>query len=444
MDSCKIERVEVRDVRFPTSDFQDGSDAVHKDPDYSCVYVVLHTSSARVPEGHGFTFTLGRGNEVILACVNAFTPYIVGRTLGSIVGDWVGFVTALTAESQLRWLGPEKGVVHMAVGAILNAAWDMYAKWEGKPLWKLLVDMPAEELVGAVDFHWIRDELTPELALELLRNEEAGVAAREAEMHQTGFPAYTTSAGWLGYSDEKIRRLVAEYIDQGHEHFKIKVGADLEDDLRRAAVVRDAIGPDRTLMMDANQRWEVDEAVTNMKQLAKFNPYWIEEPTNPDDVLGHARIARELAPLNVGVATGEVCSNRVMFKQLLQANAIKFCQIDTCRVAGVNELLAILLLCKKFGVAVCPHAGGVGLCEYVRHITIFNYIRVSASLKDSICESTTHLHEHFEDPWLMERGHYMPPTMAGYGTMKRASIDEFEFPHGPVHRKRAAAVQSKL
>jgi L-fuconate dehydratase len=330
----------------------------------------------------------------------------------------------------------------MACGAIINAAWDLYAKYEGKPLWKLLADMSPEELVGAVDFHWITDALTPEEAIAMLKEQQPTKTAREAEMLRDGFPAYTTSAGWLGYSDEKIKALCEEYMAEGHNYFKMKVGSDIDDDMRRASILREAIGPDRTLMMDANQKWDVDEAIVNMKRLAKvqhthctlhtvtlytvhyilyaihlytphlyatlthhtpqYNPWWIEEPTNPDDILGHAKIAAALAPLDIGVATGEVCHNRVMFKQLLQAKAIKFCQIDTCRVGGINELLAILLLAKKFNVAVCPHAGGVGLCEYVRHICVFDYIAIAGTLEDRICESTTHLHEHFYDPVRVE------------------------------------------
>eukprot|EP00935_MAST-01C_sp_MAST-1C-sp1_P001704 g1704.t1 len=414
MEDVVIERLEYRDVRFPTSDLLDGSDAVHKDPDYSVVYVIAHTSKQGL-EGHGMTFTLGRGNEVIMKCVEAFVPLVVGKTLGSIVQDWVGFVTSLTAESQLRWIGPEKGVVHMAAGAIINAAWDLYAKFEGKPLWKLLVDMSPEELVGAVDFHWITDALTPEEAVTMLKELQPTKTGREAEM-------------------------LKEYMAEGMNHFKMKVGSDIEDDLRRAAILRETIGPDRTLMMDANQKWDVGEAIENMKRLAEYKPWWIEEPTNPDDILGHAKIAEELAPYGIGVATGEVCHNRVMFKQLLQAKAIKFCQIDTCRVGGVNELLAILLLAKKFEVAVCPHAGGVGLCEYVRHISIFDYISVSGSLEDRICESTTHLHEHFYDPVIVRDGKYLAPVEPGYATMKRGSMFDYEFPTGSIHVQR----QSKL
>jgi len=373
---------------------------------------------------------------VILECVKAFIPIVKGLTLAAIVNDWVSFVTSLTADSQLRWLGPEKGVIHLATGAIVNAAWDLYAKFEQKPLWKLLSDMTPEELVNAVDFHWITDALTKDEALSILRQQRATRSAREAEMVQDGFPAYTTSAGWLGYSDDKIRSLCRQYIGEGMKHFKMKVGANLQDDMRRAAILREEIGPDRKLMMDANQRWDVNEAIANMKQLAKYNPWWIEEPTNPDDILGHATIAKALKPLGIGVATGEVCHNRVMFKQLLQADAIKFCQIDTCRVAGINELLAILLMAKKFGVAVCPHAGGVGLCEYVRHISIFDYICISGSLEDRICESTSHLHEHFYDPVVIQNGRYLAPKAPGYATAKMDSLLQYEFPHGPVHVNR--------
>ncbi|HEX6070699.1 MAG TPA: enolase C-terminal domain-like protein, partial [Longimicrobiaceae bacterium] len=329
-------------------------------------------------------------------------------------------------DSQLRWVGPEKGVIHLATAAVVNAVWDLYAKAEGKPLWRLLAEMSPEEIVGCVDFRYITDALTPEEALEILRRQEPTRSAREAEMLRDGYPAYTTSAGWLGYPDEQIRRLCREGIAGGWSHFKIKVGRDLRDDVRRAAIIREEIGPERKLMMDANQVWDVGEAIASMRELARFDPWWIEEPTSPDDVLGHAAIARAVAP--IGVATGEHCQNRVIFKQLMQAGAIRFCQIDSCRLGGVNEVLAVLLMAAKFGIPVCPHAGGVGLCEYVQHLSIFDYICVSGSLEDRIVEYVDHLHEHFEDPVVIRAGRYMPPTAPGYSiTMKAESRAKYKW-----------------
>jgi L-fuconate dehydratase len=417
----------ARDIRFPTSENLDGSDAMNQAPDYSAAYVILKTDTDL--EGHGFTFTIGRGNELCVAAIEALAPLVVGRTLESFTRDMGSFWRHLTGDSQLRWVGPEKGVIHLATAAVVNAVWDLYAKSERKPLWKLLSDMGSEELVSCVDFRYITDAITPDEALELLRENEASRPEREREMLSGGFPAYTTSAGWLGYPDEKVRRLSREAVNAGWGHVKIKVGLDIEDDIRRARVVREEIGPDRRLMLDANQVWEVDEAIENVKRLAEFDPYWIEEPTSPDDVLGHAAIARAVAP--VGVATGEHCQNRVLFKQLLRADAISFCQIDACRLGGVNEVIAVLLMAKKFGVPVCPHAGGVGLCEYVQHISIFDYIAVGASLEDRILEYVDHLHEHFVDPVRIEGGGYVPPSSPGYSIeMKRASLDAYEFPNG--------------
>jgi L-fuconate dehydratase len=329
-------------------------------------------------------------------------------------------------ESQIRWLGPEKGIIHMAAGAVVNAVWDLYAKAEGKPLWKLLIDMSPEELIGCVDFRYITDALTHEEALDILQRNAPTRAEREKKILRTGFPAYTSSAGWSGYSDENIRHLCRDGIANGWRNFKIKVGADIPNDVRRAAIVREEIGPERKLMLDANQLWEVTEAIDNMRQFARFDPWWIEEPTSPDDVLGHAKIAKAIAP--IGVATGENCPNRVVFKQLMQADAIKFCQIDSCRLGGVNEVLSVLLLAAKFGIPVCPHAGGVGLCEYVQHLSIFDYIYVSASLENRLAEYVDSLHEHFFEPVVIKDGHYMPPTLPGYSiTMKPESLDEFEW-----------------
>jgi L-fuconate dehydratase len=429
--SITITGVVARDIRFPTSENLDGSDAMNQAPDYSAAYVVLETDSPEGLEGHGLTFTIGRGNELCVAAIEALAPLVVGETLESFTGDMGAFWRRITGDSQLRWVGPEKGVIHLATAAVVNAVWDLYAKSEGKPLWKLLVDMSPEEIVSCIDFRYTTDAITPEEALAILRENEPTKVAREEEMLRDGFPAYTTSTGWLGYDDEKLRRLCREAVQAGWTHFKMKVGTNAEDDVRRAALIREEIGPERKLMMDANQVWDVGESVENMQRLKEFDPWWIEEPTSPDDVLGHALIARAVAP--VGVATGEHCQNRVVFKQFLQAEAISFCQIDACRLGGVNEVLSVLLMAKKFGVPVCPHAGGVGLSEYVQHLSIFDYVYVSASLESRILEYVDHLHEHFLDPVKIQNGRYMPPEMPGYSIeMKPESLDEFEFPAGRV------------
>jgi L-fuconate dehydratase len=427
-----ITRVDVHDIRFPTSRRLDGSDAMNVDPDYSAAYVVLRTNRDGL-EGHGLTFTIGRGNELCVAAVQALAPLVAGLTMDQIRSDMAGFWRRMVGDSQLRWVGPEKGVIHLATAALVNAVWDLYAKVEGKPLWKLLADMSPQEIVSCVDFRYLTDALTPDEAVAILRRASSSRGAREAEMLRDGYPAYTTSAGWLGYSDEKIRRLCREGMAQGWSHFKIKVGRDLRDDLRRSAIIREEIGPHRKLMMDANQVWDVSEAISAMRELARFDPWWIEEPTSPDDVLGHAAIATAIAP--IGVATGEQCQNRVVFKQLMQASAIRFCQIDSCRLGGVNEVLAVLLLAAKFGIPVCPHAGGVGLCEYVQHLAIFDYIAVSASLDDRIVEYVDHLHEHFIHPVIIRGGRYMPPTAPGYSiTMHPESLATYAYPHGAAWR----------
>jgi len=419
------------DVRFPTSRSLAGSDAMHTTPDYSAAYVVLKTDAGDHLEGHGLTFTLGRGTEVCVAAINALAPIVVGRTLESITSDMRGFWRAITGEQQLRWIGPEKGAIHLASAALINAVWDLYAKVEGKPLWKLLADMTPQQLVSCIDFRYISDALTPEEALAILERMAPTRAVREAEMLRAGYPAYTTSAGWLGYSDEKLRTLCREAVAAGWSHVKMKVGQRIDDDVRRARIVREEIGPQRHLMMDANQVWEVGDAIANVRRLAEFDPYWIEEPTSPDDVLGHATIARAIAPIKV--ATGEHCQNRVMFKQLFQAEAIGFCQLDACRLGGLNEVLAVLLLAAKFGVPVCPHAGGVGLCEYVQHVSLFDYIAVSGSLENRVLEYVEHLHEHFLDPVVIRDGCYVPPQLPGWSvTMRPESIQEFEFPSGPA------------
>ncbi|HVR70415.1 MAG TPA: L-fuconate dehydratase [Vicinamibacteria bacterium] len=426
----KITDVVARDIRFPTSHERDGSDAMNVG-DYSAAYVVLETDGGL--EGHGLTFTNGRGNELCVAAIRALAHHVRGKTLEDITTGFRAFWRSLTQDPQLRWLGPEKGILHMSTGAVVNAVWDLWAKQQGKPLWKLLVDMSPEELVATIDFSYLSDVLTPEQAVEILRRQAPGRAAREAEMRREGFPAYTTSTGWLGYSDEKVARLAREAMAEGWDHFKIKVGRDLDGNLRRAALMRELIGPARKLMMDANQCWDVGEAISHIKALARFDPWWIEEPTCADDVLGHAAIARAVAP--IGVATGEVCQNRVMFKQLMQAGAIRFCQVDTCRTGGVNEVVTVLLLAARFGLPVCPHAGGVGLCEYAQHIAIFDYVAVSGTLQDRMLEYVDHLHEHFVDPVRTRRGRYLAPEAPGYSiAIKPQSLDDHEFPTGRVWR----------
>jgi L-fuconate dehydratase len=430
----QITAVDAFDIRFPTSRESIGSDAMNLDPDYSAAYCILRTDTDL--EGHGLTFTIGRGNDLCVAAIRSLAPLVIGRSLESFTDDMGAFWTMITGDSQLRWLGPEKGVIHLATAALVNAVWDLWAKSEQKPVWKLLSSMTPEQLVSCIDFRYITDALTPAEALTILRRNEDSRGAREAEMLARGYPAYTTSAGWLGFSDSQLESLCKEALANGWTHFKIKVGRDPKDDIRRCAIIRKQIGS-RPLMMDANQRWDVGEAIAHMKELARFDPWWIEEPTSPDDVLGHATIRKAIAP--VGVATGEHCQNRIVFKQLMQAGAIDFCQIDSCRLGGVNEVLAVLLMAAKFGIPVCPHAGGVGLCEYVQHLSIFDYVCVSASLENRVIEFVDHLHEHFIDPVTMSHGRYMPPSQPGYSIqMKPASLHDYQFPDGPVWRKSAA------
>ena len=425
----RIVGVEARDVRFPTSRWLDGSDAMHTDPDYSAAYVILTTDADDGLEGHGLTFTSGRGTEVCVAAIDALAPIVVGRTLEEIFADMRGFWRALTSDSQLRWLGPEKGVIHLATAAVVNAVWDLWAKTERKPLWKLLADMSPEELVGCVDFRYIEDAITPAEAIDLLRDGRRDTDTREAEMRAHGYPAYTTSAGWLGYDDEKVERLVHEAMADGFSHVKLKVGSDLDADDRRAALIRRVLGSSGRLMMDANQVWGVDEAIAAMGRLGRHDPWWIEEPTSPDDVLGHARIRASISPIRV--ATGEHIQNRVIFKQLFQAEAIDVCQLDACRVGGVNETIAILLLAAKFGIPVCPHAGGVGLCEYVQHLAIFDYVAVSGSLDNRVVEWVDHLHEHFVDPAVVRGGRYVAPLVPGYSIeMLPESLERYAYPDG--------------
>jgi L-fuconate dehydratase len=428
-----ITAVDVADVRFPTSRSLDGSDAMNPDPDYSAAYVVIRTDDADGLEGHGLTFTIGRGTEVVVAGVRALEPLVLGRSTEELFADMGAFWRSLVGDSQLRWIGPEKGVIHLATAAVVNAAWDLFAKRAGKPLWRLLVEMSPRQIVDLVDFRYISDALTPDEAVALLEGLEPTRAARIDELVRDGYPAYTTSVGWLGYDDAKIRRLCREALADGWSMFKLKVGADVEDDMRRMRIVREEIGPDRRLAVDANQRWDVDQAIDWMARLARFDPYWIEEPTSPDDILGHATIARRVAPILV--ATGEHVHNRIMFKQLLQAQAIGICQIDSCRLGGVNEVIAVLLLAARFRVPVCPHAGGVGLCELVQHLSAFDYVAVSGSLDGRVIEYVDHLHQHFLDPVVVRNGRYELPRLPGYSAqMRPESLARYAFPGGAEWR----------
>jgi L-fuconate dehydratase len=432
LNDLKITNVRVIDLRFPTSREQIGSDAVNKDPDYSAAYCILETDQGL--NGYGLTFTLGRGTELCVQAVRYLSRYVIGRTLSSIAEDFSAFSRCLTDDSQFRWLGPEKGVIHLATAALINAVWDLYARAQGKPLWQLLASMEPEQIATAIDFRYISDALTREEAIALLRERRAGVDSRLKRLKADGYPAYTTSVGWFGFSDEKIERLCDEALAEGWTHFKLKVGGSPAEDLRRARLVRQKIGPSRKLMMDANQKWDVEEAIARTRELAEMNPWWMEEPTSPDDILGHARIRREVP--RVRIATGEHCHNRVMFKQFMQAGAIDVCQIDSCRLGGVNENLAVILLAAKFNVPVCPHAGGVGLCEYVQHLSVFDYLCVSGAMDDRVVEFVDHLHEHFVDPVRIKNGHYLLPEKPGYSIeIYPETLNDFNFPDGRVWRQ---------
>jgi L-fuconate dehydratase len=429
LKSITITGVRVIDLRFPTSREHIGSDAVNKDPDYSAAYCILETDGTI--EGHGLTFTLGRGTELCVSALEYLARLVRGRTLESLTSDLNGFYLEITGDTQFRWLGPEKGVIHLACGALINAVWDLYAKAEGKPVWRLLAEMTPEQIVAAVDFRYIADAITPVEALDILRRGKHGQKERLEKLEANGYPAYTTSAGWFGFSDDEIRRLCREGIEDGWTHFKLKVGGNPQDDLRRGRIMCEEIGSNNRMMVDANQKWGVEEAIERTQQLAELKPWWMEEPTSPDDILGHARIRREVAPTRI--ATGEHCHNSVMFKQLLQAHSIDVCQIDSCRVAGVNENLAILLMAAKFGVPVCPHAGGVGLCEYVQHLAMFDYLSVSCSMEDRVIEYVDHLHEHFLHPVKIRRGHYLVPQAPGYSIeILPESLKGYSFPDGEV------------
>jgi L-fuconate dehydratase len=426
----RIVKAVTYDVRFPTSRSGAGSDALNTDPDYSAAYVALETDHPSGLAGHGLTFTIGRGTEVCVAAIDALAPHVVGATVEELVADLGGFWRRLVTDSQLRWLGPEKGVIHLATAAIVNAVWDLYAKLERKPVWKLLADMSPEQLVACIDFRYIDDALTPDEAIDILRRAESTKAERELTLLAEGFPAYTTSAGWLGYPEESLPDRARAALAEGFTHLKVKVGGDPESDLRRARIVREAIGPEHRLSLDANQAWGVVQAIDAIGALSEVDPWWIEEPTSPDDVLGHKRIRDAVAP--VRIATGEHVQNRVVFKQLLQAGAIDVCQVDCCRLGGVNEVLAVVLLAAKFGVPICPHAGGVGLCEYAQHVSMFDYVAVSGTFDDRVCEFVDHLHEHFVDPVRVVRGRYLAPTTPGYSIeIRPESLSEFAFPDGP-------------
>ena len=423
----RITGLRTADVRFPTSTMLDGSDAMNPDPDYSAAYVVVETDAGI--EGHGFTFTIGRGNDVQLAAIASLADHLRGRPLDRTLDDLGGIYRELIGDSQLRWLGPEKGIMHMAIGAVINALWDLRARRDGLPLWKLLAGLSSEELVDLIDFRYLTDALTPDDALALLQGRETGAAERIKEIDDFGYPAYTTSPGWLGYSDEKLSRLSREAVQAGFSMIKLKVGADLDDDRRRLQVARQAVGPDVPIAIDANQRWDVPEAIRQIHALGDL--YWVEEPTSPDDIIGHATIRRAVHP--VKIATGEHAHNRIMFKQLLQAGAVDVVQLDAARVAGVNENLAILLLAAKFGVPVCPHAGGVGLCELVQHLAMFDFARVSGSMEGRAIEYVDHLHEHFVDPVQIADGRYRAPSAPGFSAeLKPSALADHSYPDGRV------------
>ncbi len=420
----KITAVRTHDLRFPTSEGLDGSDAMNPDPDYSAAYVVLEVDGAH--EGHGLTFTIGRGNNICVTAIQAMEHLLVGVDLDWIREDMGRFWHHVTGDSQLRWIGPEKGAIHLATGAVVNAVWDLLAKEAGKPVWQLVSEMSAEEIVSLVDFRYLSDVLTRAEALEILRKAEPGKADRMSKLRAEGYPCYTTSAGWLGYSDEKLRRLCREARQAGFTHTKFKVGHNLQDDIRRLTIAREELGDEINIMIDANQVWEVDQAIDWIKKLAFANPLFIEEPTSPDDVLGHRKIRDKVAPIKV--ATGEMCQNRILFKQFIAHEAIDFVQIDSCRLGGLNEVLAVQLIAAKFGLPVWPHAGGVGLCEYVQHLSMIEYIAITGEKDSKRIEFVDHLHEHFVDPCVVENGAYRAPTKPGFSIeMKLDSIATYRF-----------------
>lgn len=420
-----ITDLEVLDVRFPTSSQLDGSDAMNPDPDYSAAYVILKTNQAEL-SGHGLTFTIGRGNEICCAAIEAMRHLVVGLNIDEVRANPAKMWRDLTSDSQLRWIGPDKGAMHLATGAVVNAVWDLWAKIEGKPVWQLVAEMSPEQLVECIDFRYLTDCITPEEALQLLTKQAEGKDERLQNLLAQGYPCYTTSAGWLGYSEEKLARLCQEAVDEGFNYIKLKVGRNLEEDKRRVQIARDIIGPERNLMIDANQIWERDEAIAWVKELAFAKPWFIEEPTSPDDVEAHRAIREAIKPIQV--ATGEMCQNRIMFKQFIMREAIDVVQIDACRMGGVNEVLAVLLMAAKYGLKVCPHAGGVGLCEYVQHLSMIDYLCFSATHEGRVTEYVDHLHEHFIEPCDIQNAAYMPPKLPGFSIeMKPESLQEYLF-----------------
>lgn len=432
--SNKITSLTAMDVRFPTSENLDGSDATNKDPDYSAAYIVIETEQGNT--GYSLIFTIGRGNDICCTAVESMRHLVIGVDLADITADIGGFYNELRSDSQLRWLGPEKGVMHMAAGGVMNAAWDMWARAEGKPVWRLLADMSPEQFVDCLDFRYIDDALTRDEALAIVEKNQSSKQQRIQQLEENGYPAYTTSAGWLGYSDEKLERLCREAVAEGFEHIKLKVGESVEDDIRRCKIARETIGDEVKLMIDANQAWEVDQAIGWMQNLIPFKPWFIEEPTSPDDVFGHKQIRENIG--EVKVATGEHCQNRVLFKQFIANDAIDIVQIDACRLGGLNEILTVCMLAAKYGKLVCPHAGGVGLCEYVQHVSMIDYIQISADIGERVIEYVDHLHEHFEDPCEMSNGAYQVPRLPGFSVkMHESSLANFGYPNGAEWRSRA-------
>ena len=429
----RIVGLSARDVRFPTSDQLDGSDATNKDPDYSATYVVIETETGN--QGFSLIFTIGRGNDICCKAVEAMRHLVVGKDFDEIRADIGGYYEEIRSDSQIRWLGPDKGIVHMAAGAIANAIWDMWARAEGKPVWRLLAEMDPEEFVACADLRYVEDVLTRDEALAIVERNIATRDRRIRHLEEHGYPAYTMSAGWLGYDDEKIRRLCREAVQQGFRHIKLKVGANIDDDIRRLRSIRETVGEDIVLMVDANQAWEVNEAIEWMRRLAPFRPWFIEEPTSPDDIAGHKKIREAIGEIQV--ATGEQCANRILFKQFIAGDAIDVVQIDACRLAGLNEILTVYLPAAKFGKPVCPHAGGVGLCEYVQHLSMIDYVMISGEIGDRVIEYVDHLHEHFVDPCVVRNGAYLAPTAPGFSVrMHGQSIADFEYPGGSQWRAR--------
>lgn len=424
-----ITKIEAKDVRFPTSLGGHGSDALHTDPNYSCAYVTITTECGT--KGFGLTFTLGRGTEVVVLAIRSMFRFVMNKNAAEIFEDFGTFWRTITNDSQMRWIGPEKGVTHLAVAAIINALWDLWARLEKKPIWRLLADMTPEELVSTIDFRYITDVITKDEAIQLLKNKISTRDERIKTLMRDGYPCYTTQIGWLGYKDELVNQLCEKYLTLGFKHFKVKVGVNFEDDYRRCNAVRKKIGNDKFLMVDANQAWSVPEAIEWMTKLAPLKPIWIEEPTSPDDVLGHATISKALSKYGIGVATGEMCANRVMFKQFLQSGGMQYCQIDSARIGGINEILAVYLMAAKLNVKVCPHAGGVGLCEMVQHLQFWDFVSVSGTMEGRLIEYVDQQHEHFYEPCIVKNARYMPPTLPGYSTeFLPETIEKYSYPTG--------------